>query len=95
MGQAQTERAFKTYTPGWWLIFQVQKSLSFPVEDIAQPVSTIIAFLIQEGASISAKNKEGYTPLQLCEPPVAALLKSFSKRSVEYFVNTNFAVMDY
>lgn len=68
------------------VIFQVQEGLNLPAEDTTQTISTILSFLVQEGASTSVQNKEGRTPLQLCKPPMAALIESISTRSVHKFI---------
>lgn len=51
------------------------------MDDVA---STIVCFLVQEGASIHIQNKKGNTPLDLCKPSLTALVTSSVARSGNY-----------
>lgn len=41
----------------------------------------VACFLIQEGADITTKNRNGQTPLDLCSPEMAVIAAAFSQRS--------------
>lgn len=57
--------------------FQVREKVNISEDNPSHASATIACFLVQEGANIYVQNNKGHTPLQLCQPDIAALITSF------------------